>query len=150
MEKKKPSVGKIIKLALRTVVCLALILVLVVGMIGANTLLPLHARMLNSLAGGFDRSIDNSKANTTGLDLQYNKPDYTAANIGAAEDDLASRIAAEDFRINECPLSVMQSADGVLGSLVLLLNTTKQTFSTLTITTPQSRLINGTEVFGVQ
>ena len=157
-------------------------------------MLPLHARMLNSLAGGFDRSVDNSKANTTGLDLQYNKPDYTSSSISAAEDDLANRIAAEgvvllenrentlplststtfsfvsvnaekisaegsdlktlfqnagfgvnetlwnfytkgdgkgyglgtgsisygaaeDFRINECPLSVMQSADGVLASL---------------------------------
>ena len=72
-----------------------LILVLVVGMIGVNTLLPLHARMLNSLVSGFDRSVDNSKANTTGLDLQYNKPDYTAANIGAAEDDLASWLLAQ-------------------------------------------------------
>ena len=194
MEKKKSSVGKTVKLVLRTLLCAVLILVLVAGMIGVNTLLPLHARMLNSLASGFDRSVDNSKANTTGLDLQYNKPDYTASSIGAAEDDLANRIAAEgvvllenrentlplsigttfsfvsvnatkvsaegsdlktlfqnagfgvnealwnfytkgdgrgyglgtgsisygaaeDFRINECPLSVMRSADGVLNSL---------------------------------
>lgn len=191
---------KKVLLALRTVVCLVLILVLIVGMIGVNTLLPGYARMINSLVGGFDRSVDNSKANTTGLDLQYNKPDYTSDTIGTAEDDLANRIAAEgvvllenrentlplaanttfslvsvnsttvsaggglfgggsnlktlfqnagmginetlwsfytegdgqgyglasgsisygdseDFRINECPLSVMQSADGVIASM---------------------------------
>ena len=97
-------------MALQTLVCAVLILVLVVGMIGVNTLLPLHARMLNSLAGGFDRSVDNSKANTTGLDLQYNKPDYTSSSISATEDNLANRIAAEgvvllENRENTPPLS---------------------------------------------
>ena len=187
-------------LALRTVVCLVLILALAAGMMTVNNLVSTYARMMDSIMGGFDRSVDNSKANTEGLDLQYNKPDYTADTIGAAEDDLANRIAAEgvvllenrdgtlplaanttfsfvsvnaakvsaggglmgggvdlktlfqnagvginetlwsfytegagsgyglgtgsinygdaeDFRINECPLSVMRSADGVLESM---------------------------------
>ncbi len=187
-------------LALRTVVCLVLILALAGGMMTVNNLVSTYARMMDSIMGGFARSVDNSKANTEGLDLQYNKPDYTADTIGAAEDDLANRIAAEgvvllenrdgtlplaanttfsfvsvnaakvsaggglmgggvdlktlfqnagvginetlwsfytegagsgyglgtgsinygdaeDFRINECPLSVMRSADGVLESM---------------------------------
>ena len=200
MEKKKPSVGKIVKLALRTAVCALLIVVFIAVIAGVNILVPTYARMIDSVIGGFNRSIDNSKAATSGLDLQYNKLDYTADTIGAAEDDLANRIAAEgvvllenrdntlpmaqnttfslvsvnattvsagggvmgggvdlktafqgagaginetlwnfytqgagkgyglaagsigygaaeDFRINECPLSVMQSADGVLSSM---------------------------------
>lgn len=200
MDKKKRTVGQTVRLVLRTAVCGLLVVVLLAGIIGVNTLVPSFDRMGNSILGGFDRKIDNSKAKTDGLDLQYNKPDYTRDTIGAAEDDLADRIAAEgvvllenrdstlpmaadttfslvsvnsatvssgggmlgggvkldvlfqnagvalnktlwdfyasgggkgyglasgsisfgdaeDFRINECPLSVMQGADGVLDSL---------------------------------
>lgn len=200
MEKKKQTVGQKVRLVLRTAVCAVLIVVLLAGIVGVNTLVPSFDRMGNSILNGFDRKIDNSKANITGLDLQYNKPDYSVQAIGAAEDDLAELIAAEgvvllenrdntlplaqdttfslvsvnsttvsvgggmlgggikldvlfqnsgvnlnktlwnfyangggkgyglasgsisfgdaeDFRINECPLSVMQSADGVLDSL---------------------------------
>ena len=200
MEKKKRTTGQMVRLILRTAVCAVLIGVLLAGIMGVNALVPSYDRMGNSILNGFDRKIDNSKASTTGLDLQYNKPDYSAQTIGAAEDDLAERIAqegvvllenrdntlplaqdttfslvsvnsttvsagggmlgggvklnalfqsagvgvnetlwdfyangggkgyglasgsfsfgdAEDFRINECPLSVMQSADGVLDSL---------------------------------
>lgn len=200
MEKKKRTTGQMVRLVLRTAVCAVLIVVLLAGIMGVNALVPSYDRMGNSVLNGFDRKIDNSKASTDGLDLQYNKPDYTAQTIGAAEDDLAERIAAEgvvllenrdntlplaqdttfslvsvnaakvrvgggmlgggtdlktqfqnagvslneklwdfyangagknyglasgsisfgdaeDFRINECPLSVMQSADGVLDSL---------------------------------
>lgn len=200
MKEGKRSVRRIVRLTLRTAVCLLLIVVLLAGIAGVNTLVPAYARMLNSIAGGFDRSVDSSGADTTGLDLQYNKPDYTADTISAAEDDLANRIAqegivllenrdntlsmaqdttfsfvsvnaakasagggllgggadlktlfqnagagvnetlwsfytegegkgyglasgsisygdAEDFRINECPLTVMQGADGVLESM---------------------------------
>lgn len=95
MEKKKLSAGKIIRRVLRTVVCALLIIVLIGGMVGVNTMLPVYARMLDSIAGGFDRSVDNSGVDTTGLDLQYNKPDYTADTIGAAEEDLKTRIANE-------------------------------------------------------
>ncbi len=200
MEKQKRTAGQMVRRVLRTAVCGVLIVVLLAGIIGVNTLVPSFDRMGNSILGGFDRRIDNSKAMTDGLDLQYNKPDYTRDTIGAAEDDLANRIAAEgvvllenrdnalplaadatvslvsvnattvsagggmlgggvkldalfqnagvglnktlwdfyvngggkgyglasgsisfgdaeDFRINECPLSVMQGADGVLDSL---------------------------------
>ena len=200
MEKKKRTAGQMVRLVLRTAVCVVLIAALLAGIAGVNALVPSFDRMGNSILNGFDRKIDNSKADADGLDLQYNKPDYTAQTIGAAEDDLAARIAAEgvvllenrdnalplaqdttfslvsvnsttvsagggmlgggvkldalfqsagvgvngklwdfyvngggkgyglasgsisfgdaeDFRINECPLSVMQSADGVLDSL---------------------------------
>ena len=200
MEKKTRTTGQKVRLALRTIVCTVLIVVLLAGIIGVNTLMPSFDRLADSVMNGFNRKIDNSKANTDGLDLQYNKPDYTRESITAAEDDLANRIAAEgvvllenrdntlplaqdttfslvsvnsakvsvgsgmlgggikldtvfqnagvnlnktlwnfyangggkgyglasgsisfgdaeDFRINECPLSVMQSADGVLDSL---------------------------------
>lgn len=200
MEKQKRTAGQMVRRVLRTAVCGVLIVVLLAGIIGVNTLVPSFDRMGNSILGGFDRRIDNSRAKTDGLDLQYNKPDYTRDTIGAAEDDLANRIAAEgvvllenrdnalplaadatvslvsvnattvsagggmlgggvkldalfqnagvglnktlwdfyangggkgyglasgsisfgdaeDFRINECPLSVMQGADGVLDSL---------------------------------
>lgn len=200
MEKQKRTTGQMVRRVLRTAVCGVLIVVLLAGIIGVNTLVPSFDRMGNSILGGFDRRIDNSRAKTDGLDLQYNKPDYTRDTIGAAEDDLANRIAAEgvvllenrdnalplaadatvslvsvnattvsagggmlgggvkldalfqnagvglnktlwdfyvngggkgyglasgsisfgdaeDFRINECPLSVMQGADGVLDSL---------------------------------
>ena len=200
MEKKKQTVGQKVRLVLRTAVCAVLIVVLLAGIVGVNTLVPSFDRMGNSILNGFDRKIDNSEANITGLDLQYNKPDYSVQAIGAVEDDLAELIAAEgvvllenrdntlplaqdttfslvsvnsttvsvgggmlgggvkldvlfqnsgvnlnktlwdfyangggkgyglasgsisfgdaeDFRINECPLSVMQSADGVLDSL---------------------------------
>ena len=199
MEHKRTT-GQKALLALRTLVCGVLVAVLLAGIVGVNTLVPSFDRMGNSILNGFDRRIDNSKAKTDGLDLQYNKPDYTRDAIGAAEDDLAGRIAAEgvvllenrdgalpmaadttfslvsvnsatvkagggmlgggvdlktlfqnagvglnetlwdfyangggkgyglatgsisfgdgeDFRINECPLSVMQGAQGVLDSL---------------------------------
>lgn len=101
MKEGKRSVRRIVRLTLRTAVCLLLIVVLLAGIAGVNTLVPAYARMLNSIAGGFDRSVDSSGADTTGLDLQYNKPDYTADTISAAEDDLANRIAQEGIVLLE-------------------------------------------------
>lgn len=90
-EKKKGSTaGKII----RTVLSGVLVLALAVLMFAANTILPSYDRMVNSLMG-YQRSVDNSKADTKGLDLQYNKPDYTVEEIGVAEVDLNERIAGE-------------------------------------------------------
>lgn len=107
MEKKKRSLGQIICLVLRTGVCALLIVVLLAGIAGVNTILPTVDRMGNSILNGFDRSIDNSKAKTEGLDLQYNKPDYTAQTIGAAENALAEQIASEG-------LVLLENRDGVL------------------------------------
>lgn len=187
-------------LALRTLVCTLLIVILAVLVFAVNAILPAYDRMVNSLMNGFDRKVNNAGLDTEGLDLEYNKADYTAETITAAEDELADQIAAEglvllknennalplaadttvslvsshtaglmvgagmlgggvpltqcfadaglainqtlvdfyengagsgytlgsgsisfgdaeDFRINECPLSVMQSTEGVLESM---------------------------------
>ena len=95
MEEKKTTQGKKARPIIRTVVCAVLIVVLVAGMIAVNILVPMYRRMISNVLNGYDRSVNNSAVNASGLDLQYNKPDYTAATIGAAEDELADRIAAE-------------------------------------------------------
>jgi beta-glucosidase len=64
-------------------------------MMVVNTMLPVYERMADSLLGGFDIQIDNSGADTTGLDLEYNKADYTSETIGAAETALSDQIANE-------------------------------------------------------
>ena len=71
------------------VVLFAMIIVLV------NSVVPNYARMADSMLGGINTKIDNSKVDTTGLDLEYNKADYTAESIKAAEAELHQRIADE-------------------------------------------------------
>ena len=111
--------AKKIKLALRTVVCAVLIVALIGGAMGINGLITGNYRMLDALAGGINTTIDNSGANTEGLDLQYNKPDYTADTIGAAETALANQIAAEGI--------VLLKNEG--NALPLAANTTFSLFS---------------------
>ena len=89
--KKKGTVGKVIK----TILSLLLTVILAVLMFAANVILPSYDRMANSILNGFSKTIDNSGANTEGLDLQYNKADYTKESIAAAEDELAREIAQE-------------------------------------------------------
>ena len=83
--------GKII----RTVLSLLLVIVMVILMVAANTALRSNDRMVNSILGDVGKTIDNSGAQTEGLDLEYNKSDYTAEEITAAEDDLKQRISEE-------------------------------------------------------
>lgn len=92
-EKKKEKSGKVGKIV-RTVLSGILVLVLVVAMIGVNVILPSYDRIINSMMG-YQKSVDNSKVNTDGLDLAYNKSDYTREEIAAAEVDLNERIAGE-------------------------------------------------------
>lgn len=89
--KKKGMAGKII----RTVLSLLLVIVMVILMVAANTALRSNDRMVNSILGDVGKTIDNSGAQTEGLDLEYNKSDYTAEEITAAEDDLKQRISEE-------------------------------------------------------
>ncbi len=90
---KKPATkaGKIIKTILSAIAALLLAVV----MLAANTLLPSYDRMANSLLGGIPHSVSNKGIDTAGLDLAYNKTDYTMETIKAAEDDLKYRIGAE-------------------------------------------------------
>ena len=92
-KQKKPQgmVSKIIKTVLSVLLCL----VLVALMFAANVVLPGYSRMANSLLGGVPHEVDNSKANAAGLDLAYNKPDFTAENIAAAEAALKKEISDE-------------------------------------------------------
>lgn len=115
---------KKVRLILRTVVCVVLILALIGGMMGVNALIPSFDRMINSIANGFDRSVDNSKADTAGLDLQYYKPDHTAADIGAAEDNLADRIAAEGVVLLENREDTLPMSVGTTFSFVSVNSTT--------------------------
>lgn len=124
MEKKKRSTGQMVRLVLRTAVCGVLIAVLLAGIVGVNTLVPSFDRMGNSILNGFDRRVDNSKAKTDGLDLQYNKPDYTRDTIGAAEDDLAGRIAAGGVVLLENQGNTLPMAKDTVFSLVSVNSTT--------------------------
>lgn len=90
-QKKKGKAGKII----RTIISAVLTIAIVIVMFAANTLLRSNDRMVNSILGDVDKSIDNSNADTKGLDLEYNKSDYTSEEIAAAEDDLKQRISEE-------------------------------------------------------
>lgn len=85
------KVGKIVK----TVISGILIVVMVVAIVAANTLLTDNNRMVDNFLGKNNKVLDNSKADKEGLDLQYNKSDYTREEIGAAEADLKQRISAE-------------------------------------------------------
>jgi len=118
MEKRARTTGQKVRLALRTIVCGVLVAALLAGIMAVNTIVPTVDRMGNSILNGFDRKIDNSKANTEGLDLAYNKPDYTAESIGAAEDDLSSRIAAEGVVLLENQDSALPMASDTTFSLV--------------------------------
>ncbi len=85
------KVGRVIK----SVVKIAVALVLVVLMAAVNIVLPSYDRMANALLGGISQTWDNSAVNTDGLDLQYNKADYTTETIKDAEKALDQQLAAE-------------------------------------------------------
>lgn len=88
--KQTGRVGKVVKTGLSAVVSIILVLV----MIASNSLLPAYSRMINCLLG-YNKFVDNSNVDTNGLDLEYNKSDYTREEIADAEEDLNKRIAGE-------------------------------------------------------
>lgn len=90
-KRKKGNAGKII----RTVLSGVFTVILIVIMIAANTALAANDRMINSILGDTQKRIDNSKSNITGVDFEYNKADYTANEIKAAEENLKNRISEE-------------------------------------------------------
>lgn len=95
MKGKVKKEGKMFGKVIRTVISAVLAVVLVVLMVAANTVLASNDRMVNCILGDVDKTIDNSKAETEGLDLKYNKSDYTEEEIGDAEADLSERISQE-------------------------------------------------------
>lgn len=95
MKKKEKSKIKKSGKIIRTVISGVLSIVLIVLMITANTVLSSNDRMVNSILGDVDKKIDNSKIDSQGLDLNYNKSDYSKDEIGEIEDDLIKRISDE-------------------------------------------------------
>lgn len=102
--------GKMFGKVIRTIFSAVLAVVLAILMVAANTVLVSNDRVVNSVLGDADKTIDNSKADTDGLDLKYNKSDYKEDEIGDAEADLSERISQEGLVLlknedNMLPLS---------------------------------------------
>lgn len=95
MAKKKKRPGKVSKIVKTTLSGLATI-VLIGGMIGVNSIPTGFIKMGNDMIGG-RKSIkfDNSKVNSNGLNLQYNKPDFTAESIKKAQNQLSYDLPAQ-------------------------------------------------------
>ena len=93
-QKKKDSkmMGKIIKTAVSGVLCVAL----AGGMVAANVLIPPNASSVQSILGLKSGGIDNSKAKTEGINMEYSKPGFdTEAALIEDEIALNKKIAAE-------------------------------------------------------
>ncbi len=93
---------KIIGTTIRSV----LIILFAVIIAAVNIILPNYARMMDSMIGGINTQIDNSDVDTTGLDLAYNKADYTTDSIKEAEAALHQQIVDEG--------TVLLSNEGIL------------------------------------
>lgn len=93
---------KIIGTTIRSVLIILFAVIIAV----VNTILPNYARMMDSMIGGINTQIDNSDVDTTGLDLTYNKADYTTDSIKEAEAALHQQIADEG--------TVLLSNEGIL------------------------------------
>ncbi len=92
MKKQQGTVSKIVKTGISAVIAIALVVVMVV----ANTYIPVNASALYSILGIETGKIDNSKAKTEGLDLDYNSSSFqTEDELVADEAQLNKDIAAE-------------------------------------------------------
>ena len=93
-QKKKDSkmMVKIIKTAVSGVLCVAL----AGGMVAANVLIPPNASSVQSILGLKSGGIDNSKAKTEGINMEYSKPGFDTEEA-LVEDEIAlnKKIAAE-------------------------------------------------------
>ena len=93
-QKKKDSrmMGKIIKTAVSGVLCVAL----AGGMVAANVLIPPNASSVQSILGLKSGGLDNSKAKTEGINMEYGKPGFDTEDA-LVEDEIAlnKQIAAE-------------------------------------------------------
>lgn len=93
-QKKKDSkmMVKIIKTAVSGVLCVAL----AGGIVAANVLIPPNASSVQSILGLKSGGIDNSKAKTEGINMEYSKPGFDTEEA-LVEDEIAlnKKIAAE-------------------------------------------------------
>ncbi len=91
---KQISIARRVGRVVKSILKVALVVVLVAAMGVANLVLPGYGRMLNSIVG-IDQSWDNFGPDADGLDLTYNKADYTSDTIRDAERSLDEQITAE-------------------------------------------------------
>ncbi|RCX20611.1 beta-glucosidase [Fontibacillus phaseoli] len=89
----KKKTKRVVKL-LRSIFLSLLAVIVVAVMFASNTMLAKNERMVNNVLGRH-QSIDSSKANSEGLDLNYNKSDYTKDEIAKAEEELNMKVAGE-------------------------------------------------------
>lgn len=107
-KRKNGKVGKVV----RTIISGIFVAIIIVVMVLANTMLPENSRMVNNFLGNNTQAIDNSKAKTEGLDLNYNKSDYTKEEISKAEEELNMKIAGEGIVLLKNDGDVMPYAKG--------------------------------------
>ena len=101
------KVGRVIKSILKIVLVIILAALMALG----NGVLPGYARMVNVMLG-YEQSWDNSKTDTTGLDLEYNKADYATDTIKDAEKALDEQLAAEGYVLLKNDGDTMPFASG--------------------------------------
>ncbi len=81
---------------IRTVLCSMLSVVMVVAMVAANTLIPPNENMVNAMLGDTGAvQIKQPDTYNDSLDLQYNKPEFTAEELVVQEQALNEEIVGE-------------------------------------------------------
>ena len=88
------KVGRVIKSVLKTAVAVVLTVALVGGNFMIGTVGAQYSRMVNEMLG-IEQSWDNSGVDSDGLDLQYNKADYTQDTIKDAQESLDRQLTSE-------------------------------------------------------
>lgn len=102
----KPA--RVIKLALKII----LVALLSVGMVAGNMALGQYGRMVNALTG-LKGDWDNSGVDTSNLDLDYYKADYsTAEEAKTAQQDFDERLAGEGYVLLKNDDKTMPFAQG--------------------------------------
>ncbi|WP_018143208.1 glycoside hydrolase family 3 N-terminal domain-containing protein [Alloscardovia criceti] len=118
--RRRGRVGRVIKTVVSVVVAGAFIM-------GATAIAGVQSnKMIGSLVGLYSNSVDNSKAQTDGLDLNYYKTQYTTETIKAAEEDLANRIAGEGTVLLKNEDANLPLAQGTKVSFFSVNSSTKQ------------------------
>ena len=88
------KVGRVIKSILKTVVAIVLVVAMVGGNLMISTVGASYSRMINELLG-IEQSWNNSGVDTSGVDTEYNKADYTSDTIGDAQSSFDKQLTAE-------------------------------------------------------
>lgn len=84
---------KIIKTVISTIIIIAMVIVIVVTNTTVSNLL--NNKMVTNVTKDYSITIDNKKAKTDGVDLQYYKSDFTAQELTDFENSLKYNMVAE-------------------------------------------------------